>query len=78
LRDGDDERAIAWGKAIRLAQRLSAGTEGLLMRTSVALDPSTVRLSYARGMRTLHADAVERRLNQLASALGRTAEIRFA
>ena len=78
LREGDDERAIAWGKAIRLAQRLSAGTEGLLRRTSVAIDGRTVRLSYARGMRALHADAVERRLNQLAGALGRTPEVAFA
>ena len=78
LREGEDDRAIAWGKAIRLAQRLSAGTEGLLRRTSVVLEGRVIRLTYARGYRALHADAVGRRLNQLAAALGRTAEVVFA
>ena len=43
LDPGEDERAIAWGRAIRLAQRLSGGTEALLRRSS--LDAATTARS---------------------------------
>ncbi|MEQ7872627.1 Ppx/GppA family phosphatase [Sphingomonas sp. ASV193] len=78
LRDGEDARAQAWGRAIRLAQRLSAGTEGTLRRTSVALTNRKVKLTMRQRDSALYAEAVERRLAQLAKALGREAEVVFA
>jgi exopolyphosphatase / guanosine-5'-triphosphate,3'-diphosphate pyrophosphatase len=77
LRPGEDERAIAWGKAIRLAQRFSGGTEALLRRSSLALHGKRVVMTVQPRHRTLASGAVERRLNQLAKALGRTSAISF-
>lgn len=77
LRPGEEERASAWGKALRLAQRLSGGTESLLRKTGIALEPRRLVLSIAGRQRELYTDPVERRLNQLARALGRSAEARL-
>ena len=68
---------IAWGRALRLAQRLSGGTETLLRKTSIGLAPGRVILSMPAKYRELYSDAVKRRLTQLAKALGRTVEVRF-
>ncbi|MGH6706987.1 MAG: Ppx/GppA family phosphatase, partial [Sphingomicrobium sp.] len=78
LRPGEEERVIAWGRALRLAQRLSGGTETLLRKTSIGLAPGRVVLSMPAKYRELYSDAVERRLTQLAKALGRTGEVRFS
>jgi exopolyphosphatase/guanosine-5'-triphosphate,3'-diphosphate pyrophosphatase len=78
LRPGEDERAIAWGKAIRLAQRFSGGTEALLRRSSLSLRDKRVVLSVPPRNRELASGAVERRLAQLAKALGRTPAIAFS
>ena len=75
LRPGEEERAIAWGKAIRLAQRLSGGTEALLRRSSLALSDRRIVLTIQPRYRELASGAVERRLVQLAKALGRTPAI---
>ncbi len=77
LRPGEDERAIAWGKAIRLAQRFSGGTEAMLRRSSLALRDKRVVMTVAPRYRELASGAVERRLAQLAKALGRTPAIAF-
>ena len=77
LRPGEDERAIAWGKAIRLAQRLSGGTEALLRRSSLELRDRRIVLTVQPRYRELASGAVERRLAQLAKALGRTPAIAF-
>lgn len=77
LRPGEEERVIAWGRALRLAQRLSGGTETLLRKTSIGLASGRVVLSMPTKYRELYSDAVERRLTQLAKALGRTGEVRF-
>jgi exopolyphosphatase / guanosine-5'-triphosphate,3'-diphosphate pyrophosphatase len=77
LRPGEEERVTAWGKAIRLAQRLSGGTETLLRKTKISLAPGQVILSMPSKYRDLNSDAVERRLTQLAKVLGRTGEVRF-
>ena len=77
LRPGEDERAIAWGKAIRLAQRFSGGTEALLRRSSLALSARRVVLTVQPRYRNLASGAVERRLAQLAKALGRSSAIAF-
>ena len=77
LRPGEAERAISWGRAIRLAQRLSAGTETLLRKSRVELSPRKLTLTIAPRFRPLYADAVERRLRGLANALGRDPAVRF-
>ncbi len=77
LKPGETERVVAWGRALRLAQRLSGGTEALLRRTSIALEPGRVVLTIPAKHRELYVDAVERRLQQLGRALGRLSEVRF-
>jgi exopolyphosphatase/guanosine-5'-triphosphate,3'-diphosphate pyrophosphatase len=74
----EEKRAVAWGKALRLAQRLSAGTEPVLRRTSLALSKGAIVLTIAPRSAELHAEAVDRRLNQLGAALGRRTEVVFA
>jgi exopolyphosphatase/guanosine-5'-triphosphate,3'-diphosphate pyrophosphatase len=77
LKPGEVDRVSAWGKALRLGQRLSGGTEALLRKTSVDLSRSSVILSVPDKYRALFSDAVDRRLQQLAKALGREGEVRF-
>jgi exopolyphosphatase/guanosine-5'-triphosphate,3'-diphosphate pyrophosphatase len=77
LKDGEIERVIAWGRALRLAQRLSGGTEALLRRTSIALLDNSVVLFIPDKYRQLYSEAVDRRLLQLARALKRDAEVRL-
>ena len=77
LRLGENERASAWGRAIRLAQRLSGGTETLLRKSRVELTPKRVTLTISPRFQALYADAVERRFRQLGTALGREAVVRF-
>lgn len=77
LGPGEIERVSAWGRALRLAQRLSGGTEALLRKTSVGLASGKILLSMPEKYRTLYSIAVERRLQQLGKALGRKGEVRF-
>lgn len=77
LGPGESERVSAWGRALRLAQRLSGGTEALLRKTSIGLVPGGILLAIPEKYRMLYSDAVERRLQQLAKALGRKGEVRF-
>ena len=77
LRPGDVERVTSWGRALRLAQRLSGGTEALLRRTSIMMEPKRVVLTIPNRYRELFADPVDRRLKQLAKGLDREAEVRF-
>ncbi len=74
----EEERCAAWGKAIRLAQRLSGGTETTLARTSIAVMEDKVVLDVPARYAALAGEAVEQRLKQLAKAIGRTAEIKVA
>ena len=76
LRPGEEERASAWGKALRLAQRLSGGTEALLRKTSISLEARRLVLSIPARQRELYTDPVARRLNSLAKALDRVGEAR--
>jgi exopolyphosphatase/guanosine-5'-triphosphate,3'-diphosphate pyrophosphatase len=77
LKPGEDERVSAWGRAIRLAQRLSGGTEVLLRKTKIGLEPGRVVLTIPTKHHQLFADSVDRRLHLLARALGRVADVRF-
>jgi exopolyphosphatase/guanosine-5'-triphosphate,3'-diphosphate pyrophosphatase len=77
LRPGETDRVSAWGRALRLAQRISGGTEALLRKTSISLAPGKILLSIPEKNRMLYSDAVERRLQQLGKAIGRKGEARF-
>ena len=78
LKPPENERAIVWGKAIRLAQRLSGGTETVLRKSSIALTPKQVVLTLQKKHGVLFADAVSRRLRALAFSLGREPVLELA
>jgi len=78
LKPGEVERVVAWGRALRLAQRLSGGTEALLRKTSIDRTLNKLVLSIPQKYRMLYSEAVERRLLQLGRALGGlNAEVKF-
>ena len=77
MKPGEAERLVQWGRALRLAQRLSGGTEALLRKTSIALASGKVILSIPEKYRALYSEAVERRLLQLARAMERRPEVVF-
>ncbi|MET0372423.1 MAG: Ppx/GppA family phosphatase [Sphingobium sp.] len=62
--------ARLWGLAIRLAQRLSGGVEGPLLATRLALADGTLTLRMADADARLSGESVERRLKQMAQAMG--------
>lgn len=63
--------AVAWGLAIRLGQRLSAGLAGPLQRTRLTGDAATVTLTLPNDDRALYGETVEKRHAALAALLGR-------
>jgi exopolyphosphatase/guanosine-5'-triphosphate,3'-diphosphate pyrophosphatase len=69
----DLRRAVQWGLAMRLGQRMSGGLAGPLQRTSIADDGDTLTLAVTQGDRALYSETVERRHAALAAALGRKA-----
>lgn len=77
LKPTEIERVVAWGRALRLAQRLSGGTEALLRKTSIGLIDGRVVLLIPAKYRQLYSEAVERRLVQLSKVLHREAEVRL-
>ncbi|MGI4731706.1 MAG: hypothetical protein ACRYFW_08165 [Janthinobacterium lividum] len=66
-------RATAWGLAIRLGQRLSAGLAGPLQRSRLEADIGAVTLHLADRDRALYGETVERRHVALATVLNRRA-----
>ncbi len=74
----EEVRCSAWGRAIRLAQRLSAGTEATLRRTSIALEKERIVLRIPKRHAELVGEAVEQRLKQLGKSTGRSASIEIA
>ena len=67
----DRRRAMRWGLAMRLGQRLSGGVAGPLKASAVALDGDALVLRLAPGDGPLYGEAVERRHRTLAGAMGR-------
>jgi exopolyphosphatase/guanosine-5'-triphosphate,3'-diphosphate pyrophosphatase len=65
------KRAIWWGLAIRLAQRLSGGARGALGQTSLSDVDGLIELRFAPGAASLRGELVDKRLRQLATAIGR-------
>ncbi|WP_260483949.1 Ppx/GppA family phosphatase [Sphingomicrobium flavum] len=78
LSDKDHHRAECWGRAIRLAQRLSAGTADLLKRTSIRIEKKTIILNVPERRQAMVSEAVQKRLDQLSEAMGRKNEVRYA
>lgn len=64
------ERAIAWGLAARLGQRLGGGAPGALDRSELTLGPSGLALHLPQDLRPLLGAPVMRRLKSLGAALG--------
>jgi exopolyphosphatase/guanosine-5'-triphosphate,3'-diphosphate pyrophosphatase len=69
------ERAHVWGLAMRLGQRLSGGVTSVLEETSLKLSKESVILCVPDRDEAIAGDAVRRRLQRLAEALGRKAEV---
>lgn len=65
----DMERAIAWGLAVRLAQRLSGGRSGTLSHSHIAKEGDTLVLNIESIYHDICGEAVIKRLRQLASFL---------
>jgi exopolyphosphatase/guanosine-5'-triphosphate,3'-diphosphate pyrophosphatase len=69
-------RAQSWGLAMRLAQRLSGGSPGVLAALPLSLaQDGAVLLGVPHNVAGLVDAAVERRLARLALSLGREARI---
>jgi exopolyphosphatase / guanosine-5'-triphosphate,3'-diphosphate pyrophosphatase len=62
-------KAIAWGLALRLGQRLTAGTAKPLAGSSLVIDRGQLILRLSLEDRGLYGEVVERRLARLAEAL---------
>ena len=69
------ERAHCWGLAMRLGQRISGGVASVLEKTSLSLSRTAVTLCVPHREESLAGDAVRRRLQRLADALDRKAEV---
>ena len=69
------QRAHCWGTAMRLGQRLSGGVASVLERTNLSVEGRTLRLNVPRSEESLAGDAVKRRLQRLAEALGLEPEV---
>ena len=69
-------QARAVGHAFRLAYTLTGGAPGLLHRTAVALEATSVALTIPEHTAIYTGEAVQRRLDALGRALGRRTAIR--
>ena len=76
--DGMSRRAEQWGRAIRLAQRLSGGTASLIEATALRRTGDTLILTLPRGREAVFSDAVKKRFKQLAHAMDCTARTEVA
>ena len=74
-RPDDLQRAHCWGLAMRLGQRLSGGVASVLERTSLKQGENAIALCVPHREEALAGDAVRRRLQKLADAFGRKAEV---
>ena len=77
MKTGDAERADRWGKAIRLAQRLSAGTARPLRKSGLSIEGKALVLYLPAKARALYSEAVEKRHQQLADSFGKTASLKL-
>jgi exopolyphosphatase/guanosine-5'-triphosphate,3'-diphosphate pyrophosphatase len=73
--ENDVRRAVRWGLAIRLGQRLSGGVAGPLRRSSLQVEGRALCLSLPGEDRGLYGEAVDKRFRQLADAMGLEAKL---
>lgn len=71
-------KAMRWGFAMRLGQRLSGGVPEPLESSTLAVDHGTVLLTLRGEDTALYGEAVERRHKMLADALGLKIAVRTA
>src|SRR5690606_41804623 len=62
-------RAISWGRAMRLGQRISGGTRNPLEQTRLRKADGRLEIIMAIELRDLYGDAVAKRHMQLAKML---------
>ena len=76
----DDELNVAriWGLAIRLGHRLGGGVSEPLAQSALSIAGDRLLLLLAQDAGALIGEAVERRLKQLAIALGKTGSLKVA
>ncbi|MFL6862757.1 MAG: Ppx/GppA family phosphatase [Allosphingosinicella sp.] len=72
------DRALRWGLAMRLGQRLSGGLAAALERTRLSREGGVVRLALRKGEEALYGETVDRRFKKLAAALGCKGEVSLA
>jgi exopolyphosphatase / guanosine-5'-triphosphate,3'-diphosphate pyrophosphatase len=65
----DLRRAVRWGLAIRLGQRLSGGVAGPLRHSSLRIEGKTLILTLPDADRALYGDAVDKRFRQLGAEM---------
>jgi exopolyphosphatase/guanosine-5'-triphosphate,3'-diphosphate pyrophosphatase len=70
LSDDAMKKAEVLGLALRLAQRISGGTEGILAKCDLTIQGDKVVLQVPRENAHLVSEVVERRLKNLAAAMG--------
>ena len=75
LSEDEREHWQSVGLALRLAYALSAATPAILKQSSIAVGDAKVTLRLPKGHDALLGEAVERRLQALAGALGKTAAV---
>jgi exopolyphosphatase/guanosine-5'-triphosphate,3'-diphosphate pyrophosphatase len=68
-------RAVCWGLAMRLGQRMSGGLAGPLQRSRLSDDGKTLALHLMDDDATLYGDTVDRRHGALALRLNRKAKL---
>lgn len=64
------DRAVRWGLAMRLAQRLSGGVAEPLEASKLGARDGRITLSLPRRFESLYGESVQRRLRQLGNAMG--------
>jgi exopolyphosphatase/guanosine-5'-triphosphate,3'-diphosphate pyrophosphatase len=73
--ENDVRRAVRWGLAIRLGQRLSGGVAGPLRRSSLRVEGRALCLNLPGDDRGLYGEAVDKRFRKLAEAMGLEARL---
>lgn len=76
LSESENYRALVLGLALRLAFTLCAATPGMLPKTKLEIDKSTITLVVPRRFENLLGEMVNKRLTALARALDRKGETR--
>lgn len=75
--DGQGQRALVLGLALRLAHTLSGGATGLLKRTSLKINGERLVLTLPEDGSVPSGEAVQRRVDALAKALSRKGDVQL-